>query len=233
MNRRETILLGLLATLTFAGPGHAGPWGTTLPPEIGEPLALPAPDTAGGGTLHAVMASRRSVREFSDEAVTLKELSQLLWAAQGVTSDTGYRTVPSAGAKFPIEVYVVVDRVEGLEPGLYHYRVGEHALALVRPGMLAADFQEVTFGQRSVGAAALSVVIVGVVWRVEEKYGPERSERYVVVEGGAVMEHVHLEATGLGLGAVCIGGFGDREFALFLGTDTLPIAIVPVGRPAP
>jgi SagB-type dehydrogenase family enzyme len=210
----------------------AGEWGTSLPAESSL-VALPEPDKVGGQTFRQVMATRRSVRHFTEEEVSLQDLSQLLWAAQGVTNDRGWRTVPSAGAKFPIELYIVADRVEGLEPGMYHYRPGEHRLGLVRSLATSVKLQTACSNQASVGRAALNVIAVGVVWRVEEKYGPERSERYVVVEGGAVLEHLSLEAHALGLGSVIVGGFSDDDVQSFVNTDTLPIGVLPIGHPAP
>lgn len=233
MNVRVAIVVGIVISVAAAPAAWAGPWGTALPDEVGRPVALPDPDTEGGPPLHRVMATRHSERHYTEESITLQELSQLLWAAQGVTHGKGYRTVPSAGAKFPIELYVIADRVEGLDPGLYHYRAGEHRLGLVRSLASSVELAASIPYQGSINRAAVNVIIQGVVWRVEAKYGPERSERYVVVEGGAVMEHLSLEAEALGLGSVCIGGFDDAVVQTFIGTDTLPIAIVSLGRPEP
>ncbi len=229
---RATAVMGVLAVLACAPATRAGAWGTSLPDE-GKLVNLPDPETSGGDAMRDVMASRRSVRHFTEESVTLQELSQLLWAAQGVTNDKGWRTVPSAGAKFPIELYVMADRVEGLAPGLYHYRAGEHRLGLIKSLPTSVMLQAACNNQASVGRAALNVIVIGVVWRVEEKYGPERSERYVVVEGGAVLEHLSLEAHALDLGSVIIGGFDDGHVQEFVGTDALPIGVLPIGRPIP
>lgn len=232
MEGRAVRMACLLVTLAVATTARAGDWGTALPDE-GKLVTLPDPDTSGGDTLREVMASRRSVRQFTEEAVTLQDLSQLLWAAQGVTNDRGWRTAPSAGARFPIELYVMADRVEGLDPGLYHYRPGEHRLGLVKSLPTSVMLQAACNNQASVGRAALNIIVIGVVWRVAEKYGPERSERYVVVEGGAVLEHLSLEAHALDLGSVIIGGFDDGHVQEFVGTDALPIGVLPIGRPAP
>lgn len=232
MMGRVVLLVGVCCVVMVSSMAWAGEWGTSLPAESSL-VALPEPDKAGGKTLREVMATRRSVRHFTEEAVSLQELSQLLWAAQGVTNERGWRTVPSAGAKRPIELYIVADRVEGLEPGLYHYRPDEHRLGLVRSLATSVELQATCRNQASVGRAAMNVVVVGVVWRVEEKYGPERSERYVVVEGGAVLEHLSLEAHALGLGSVIIGGFSDDEVQGYVNTDAMPIGVLPIGRPAP
>ena len=222
----------VLVALVVGGVASAGEWGTALPMEIGPAIELPAAETTGGPAMRDAMGTRRSVRVFSEGPVTMQELSQLLWAAQGVTNKQGYRTVPSAGAKFPIEMYVVAERVEGLEPGLYHYRADDHSLGKIREGVLGKELQAATTGQPTVGAAAANFIVMAVVWRVEAKYGPERSERYVVLEGGAVMEHLLLEAVALGLGGVAIGGFGDEDVQTFVGSNAMPVVIVPVGRVA-
>ena len=209
----------------------SSPLGVRLPAD-GEPVvSLPAPLTAGGPAMSDVMATRRSTREFTGEPLTLAEVSQLLWATQGVTDEQGRRTVPSAGARYPLELYVVVDRVEGLDPGLYHYVVGEHALAPVRTDATGLQLNRATYGNRAFETCGLSVIAVGVVERVASKYGWERADLYVVLEGGAALQHLQLQATALGLGAVFIGGFDDAAVQAFVDTDTLPVGVVPVGRP--
>jgi len=223
------VAVALVAVLLVAPACSAGDWGDQLPEVVGEPVVLPAPQTSGGEGLRTVLEVRRSIREYTGGVVTLQELSQLLWAGQGVTNASGYRTAPSAGALFPMELYVVAERVEGLEPGLYHYRIGEHSLGLVRSGSFGSELQEIAVGQDMVGAAALCLVVMGVVPRTEEKYG-ERAEQYVLLEGGAVVQNVLLEVTAAGLGAVFVGAFDDAEAQAFVGTDAMPIAIVPVGR---
>lgn len=225
--------VGLVVLLVgMAGTSWAGEWGTGLPGEVGEPVVLPAPEMVGGEWLRATLLGRRSVREFSERGLTLGQVSQLLWAAQGVTNDKGYRTAPSAGAKFPLELYLVVERVEGLEAGLYHYRAGEHSLGRVRGDARAVGLREACLGQPSVGEAPVSVIVVAVVERVAAKYGEERSELYVVTEAGAAMQNLMLEAVSLGLGTVAIGGFEAPEVQAFVGTDAMPVVVVPVGVPA-
>lgn len=230
--RGSMVLVLVLVLVGMAGTSWAGEWGTGLPGEVEEPVVLPAVEMRGGGALRGTLVGRRSVREFSEAGLTLGQVSQLLWAAQGVTNDEGYRTAPSAGARFPLELYVVVERVEGLEAGLYHYRVGEHSLGLVRGDARAEVLREACLGQPSVGAAPVSVIVVAVVQRVADKYGEERSERYVVTEAGAAMQNLMLEAVGLGLGTVAIGGFEDGPVQAFVGTDAMPVVVVPVGVPA-
>jgi len=221
-----------LAVIGLAGSCSAGEWGTVLPAEVGEPIALPTVETNGGKGLRATLVGRRSVREFGGDSLTMGQVGQLLWAAQGVTNDKGYRTAPSAGAKFPLELYLVAERVEGLDRGLYHYRIGEHSLGLVRDDARAEALREACLGQPSVGEAPVSVVVIAVVERVAVKYGEEHSELYVVTEGGAAMQNLMLEAVSLGLGTVAIGGFEDGKVQAFVGTDAMPVVVVPVGVPA-
>jgi SagB-type dehydrogenase family enzyme len=209
-------------------------------------IHLPAPATAGGAPLTRALAERRSVRSFQDAPLTLTEVSQLLWAAQGVTQTSpapagwrsewgawsgGRRTAPSAGALYPLETYLLATSVDGLEPGLYHYIPAEHALEPAGecgPGELAAA----ALGQVAVAQAPAVVVFTAVYARAASKYG-DRAERYVHVEVGAAAENLLLQATALGLGGVFMGAFRDDAVGDVLGLpeDHAPLGLVPVGRP--
>lgn len=211
---------------TCAVPGPFA--GTALPATTGAPIPLPSPATTAGMPLRQALATRRSQRTFGEEALTLNQVGQLLWAGQGVTSPEGHRTSPSAGALFPFEVYLVAERVRGLAPGLYHYRVGEHHLALVRPGHFAERLQAIAVGQAWVGEGAASFVLVGVVPRTAQKYRG-RAERFVAMESGAIAQSMLLQATDLGLGAVLVGGFEEAALQKLIGSDAYPLAVVTVG----
>jgi SagB-type dehydrogenase family enzyme len=209
-------------------------------------IPLPAPVTAGGEALTRALAQRRSVRAFQDAPLRLADVAQLLWAAQGVTAKTpepagwrsqwgawrgGLRTAPSAGALYPLELFLVAGRVEGLDPGVYHYVPGEHVLQPVGecgPGELAGA----ALSQRAVADAAAVLVFTAVYKRTEAKYG-ERAPRYVHIEVGAAAENVLLQATALGLGSVFVGAFKDDAVSEVLGlpADHAPLGLVPVGRP--
>jgi SagB-type dehydrogenase family enzyme len=188
--------------------------------------ALPEASALRDTTLADALASRRSVREFSGEPLTDQHVSDLLWAAQGVTAEWGGRTAPSAGALYPLEVYVVTD------DGVLHYlpeghRVESRASATVRTAVADA------VGQEAASLAPAVVVITGVPARVEKKYAG-RAERYLLLEAGHAAQNLLLAATALGLGAVPIGAFGDDALAraLDLPAGEQTVYAIPVGTPA-
>jgi SagB-type dehydrogenase family enzyme len=174
---------------------------------------------------------RRSVRQYSDEPLRLPELAQLLWAAQGITSPRGFRTSPSAGALYPLEVYAVVGSVEDIAPGIYWYHTREHELVSVADGDQRDALADAALGQSFVGEAAVDLVVTAIYERTTVKYG-ERGVRYVHIEAGHAAQNVLLQATALGLGAVPVGAFLDQSVAriLDLPDDENPLYIIPVGR---
>jgi SagB-type dehydrogenase family enzyme len=194
---------------------------------------LPAATLGGGHSLERVLAARRSVREFGRTKLTRRELAQLLWAAQGITDPAGLRTAPSAGGLYPLELYVVAGDVSDLEPGVYHYQPVAHALALGAPGDHRADLGAAALGQECVARAPAIIAVTAVYARTTGKYG-ERGRRYVHMEVGHAAQNLCLQATALGLGAVVIGAFDDREVkrAAALPPRQEPLALLPVGRPA-
>jgi SagB-type dehydrogenase family enzyme len=194
-------------------------------------VLLPKPGETGPLSVEEAIARRRSIREFKDASVLLAEVSQLLWAAQGVTGKHGYRAAPSAGAKFPMEIFVVAGNVDDLPQGVYHYVPKTHALELVRRGDVRAELCDEALSQEWLEEAALDIVIGGVYSRTMEKYG-ERGIRYVHIEVGAVAENVYLQAVSLGLGTTFVGAFTDgavRELLRMEGAQ--PFGIMPVGVP--
>lgn len=189
-------------------------------------VSLPEPTLTGGLALEAAIARRRSVRTFTNEALTEAELGQLAWAGQGITDAiSGHRAAPSAGALYPIELYVVTAE------GVRRYLPGEHAFELAPEGDRRAALQAASLNQESITDAPAVVVIAGVYARTAGKYG-DRAERYVHMEAGCVAQNVLLEATSLGLGAVPIGAFEDAEVSRALGlpADHAPLLLIPVGR---
>jgi SagB-type dehydrogenase family enzyme len=194
---------------------------------------LPAPTVSGPHSLERSLAERRSVREYGSVMLTRSQLGQLLWAAQGITERTGLRTAPSAGALYPLELYVVAGDVVDLPPGVYHYQVGSHALALGAAGDRRADVGAAALGQEWVGLAPAIIVIAAVYGRTTANYG-ERGRRYVHMEVGHAAQNVCLQATALGLASVVIGAFSDRDIKRLSGRPPReePLALLPVGRPA-
>ena len=199
---------------------------TSKETNVVEKISLPAPITDGQNSLEKLLLDRRSVREFSDTPVSLPEIGQLLWAAQGITDARGYRTAPSAGALYPLELYVV-----SLE-AIYHYEPMDHSLSLVQRGDFRADLCAVALNQEAICEAPITIVITAVYERIERKYGSARSPRYVHLEAGHAAQNLLLQAGSLNLGATPIGAFEDKEVQSVLGLafDHEPLYLIPVGR---
>lgn len=204
---------------------------TTSVARADKPVSLPAPRHRGHVPLEHAMSARRSVRDFAPGPIALAELAQILWAAQGISGPDGLRTAPSAGALYPIELYVVAGEVEGLAPGLYHYEPGAHALRAVTGGDRRRAAASAALGQDWIAAAAAVLVIAAVFRRTSAKYG-ERGERYVHVEAGHAGQNACLQAVALGLGATVVGAFDDAAVKAIIGRDqpAEPIVLLPIGR---
>jgi SagB-type dehydrogenase family enzyme len=191
-----------------------------------EEMALPEPRLRGLLSFEEALARRRSVRSFTEEELALEEISQLLWAAQGLTAAWGGRTAPSAGALYPLEVYVAT------ADGLYHYVPQGHKAIVVSQADLRPKLWEVALEQDAIRDAPAVFVIAAVYERTAKKYG-ERAERYVKLEAGHACQNILLQAVALGLGAVPIGAFYDDQVqaALSLPPDHEPLYLIPVGHP--
>lgn len=197
------------------------------PADAREEETMPAPRTSGGMPLADVLARRRSGREFAPGQLAPEQVSQLCWAAQGVTDPTqGYRTAPSAGALFPITLYVV-DR-----GSVFEYHPGRHVLTRLRDGDCRDQLQSAALGQPCVGAAPVCLVIAMDVGRSASKYG-HSAERYCLLEAGHVAQNVLLQATALGLVGVPVGAFDDRAITtlLRLPPNREPVYLLPIGHP--
>ena len=194
-------------------------------------IALPAASKESDVSLEEALSKRQSIRSFTDEPLTLKDLSQLLWSAQGITHGREFRTAPSAGALYPLEVYALVGKIDGLSSGLYRYNVGKHNLTKVKEGDLQKSFSEAVYQPRIIREAPLTLIITAVYKRTTGKYG-ERGIRYVHMEVGHAGQNVMLQATALGLGCVGIGAFNDDFVKDFLGSkEEAPLYIIPIGKP--
>jgi SagB-type dehydrogenase family enzyme len=171
---------------------------------------------------------RRSVRAFVDTPLTYQELGQLLWAAQGITDGRGFRTAPSAGALYPLEVYVATAE------GILHYAPKGHGLQVVSRIDARDALYRAGLSQDAIRSAPSTIIIAAVYDRTAKKYGTERSPRYVHLEAGHAAQNLLLEAVAMGLGAVPIGAFDDRgvQDAIGLRADHEPLYLIPVGHPA-
>ena len=190
-------------------------------------LQLPLPERKRRMSLEEALAARRSVREFRREPITDRELSQLLWAAQGITTPEGLRTAPSAGALYPLEVWVAT------ASGFYHYEPHKHRLTRHLERDLRPDIHRPALMQEAILQAPVVIVIAAVYERTAQKYGEQRTPRYVHMEAGHSAQNLLLEAVALGLGGVLIGAFNDREVerVLSLPADQKPLYLIPVGHP--
>ena len=184
--------------------------------------------------MEEAIARRRSVRRYRRESLSLSQLSQVLWAAQGITSADGLRAAPSAGATYPLEVYVFVGRdgVEGLEQGIYHYDVEDHSLSLHKGGDLRGQLSVAALDEEFIAQAPVDIVICALYERTSWRYGT-RAERYVHMEVGHVGENIHLQAAALGLAVVMVGAFYDEEVSKVMGLEkeVKPLYIIPLGKP--
>jgi SagB-type dehydrogenase family enzyme len=194
-------------------------------------VKLPQPDLSGPVALEQALLLRRSIRTYSRDALTVDGLTQLLWAAQGVTHSQGYRTAPSAGALYPLELYAVVGHVIGLPTGFYRYRCMEHALELKSARDLRPALYRAALSQRPVERAPVTFVITAVYGRMTTKYG-SRGVRYTDMEAGHAAQNLSLQAAALDLKSVVIGAFQDNEVkqAVALPADEEPLYLVPVGK---
>jgi SagB-type dehydrogenase family enzyme len=195
------------------------------------PVELPPPRSTGDISVEQALQQRRSIRAYAAGPLTIAEVSQLLWSAQGITADWGGRTAPSAGALYPLEVYLVAGDVENMSSGVYRYDPAAHSLIGVKKGDFRAELAAAALGQESVRLGAVDIVISAVYERTTRKYG-DRGIRYVHMEAGHAAQNLYLQATSLGLGMVTIGAFYDNEVkqVLALPEDETALYIIPVGR---
>jgi SagB-type dehydrogenase family enzyme len=183
-------------------------------------ISLPKPDFKGNA-LEDILKKRRSVRNYSKEPVDMASLSQLLFSAQGITGETygtKLRTAPSAGALYPIELYVFVHDIQGLKQGLYHYSPFDHSLTLIKEGNLRKAIMNAGLKQEMLKDANLVFALSAIPARTTWKYG-QRGYRYIYMEAGHIAENILLQAVSLGLGAVPVGAFADKELDVLLGID--------------
>ena len=212
------ILMSVLAIVFAARGDQADPKDRT---------SLPPPAFSGHMSLEEALAQRRSVRSFADQTLTREDISQLCWAAQGITDDReGLRTAPSAGALYPVELYVV--GAECVE----HYRPRGHILERYLDGDIRGALKAAALDQNSVGEAPTCMVITAVVERTARKYGP-RAERYCFMEAGHIAQNILLQATALHLAGVPVGAFEDEKVdaVLKLPPGQHALYLIPIGHP--
>ncbi len=192
----------------------------TYPPEL-EKFELEKPDRTGGDPLYSLLQQRRSERNFKETTISKRKLSQVLWAAQGITLSTDYhqfRTAPSAGGLFPIETYCVINNVKDLNPGVYHYQVPIHALVLLKEGSFGLDLARAALGQKMLRDASFNLVWSAMIDRSKWKY-EQRAYRYIYLDAGHIAQNTALAAVSCGLGSCQVGAFFDHEIDEIIGVD--------------
>ena len=190
-----------------------------------EEIKLPAPKLKGTLSVEEAIYKRRSKRDFLPKDLSLEQISQLCFSAQGITEKSwGLRAAPSAGALYPLEIYLVKS------DGVFHYIPEEHKLLSIVKGDRRDELAAAALGQSFIAEAPVDIVITAVYQRTRGKYGT-RAERYVHIEAGHAAQNIHLQAVALGLGSVPIGAFFDEavKSVLNLPKDHEPIYIIPVG----
>lgn len=199
-------------------------------------IKLPQPDKKGRVSVEEAIFNRKSIRNYKDESLSLKQLSQLVWAGGGKTVDgiTGAtRSYPSAGGIYPLNIYIVVSGVEGLSKGIYKYNWQSHTIELVRKGDFRSSLCRAALGQMAISRAPVSLVFTAVYSKTTRRYGMRGKIRYVHMDLGHAAENVYLQAEALGLGTVAIGAFNDKEVGEVLGIEIdkeQPLYIMPVGK---
>jgi len=204
-------------------------------------IYLPLPRKLTNMSVEEAILLRRSIRDYTSDPVRLEHLAMILWAAYGVTDPTwGFRASPSAGATYPLEVYVVVGErgvlvrdEEYLAPGVYKYDVYRHVLVFIKPGDVRSELADAALGQRWVRDAPVNLVICAVFERTVSRYGERGRVRYVPMEVGHLGQNVYLMTTALGYGAVVVGAFFDDRVQTIISAkpDEIPMYIIPIGVP--
>lgn len=195
-------------------------------------IALPEPVLDGRTSVEWALYHRRSLREYAADALPLAALSQLLWAAQGVTALGGYRTAPSAGALYPLELYAAVGHVQDLLTGFYHYQPQDHALRKILAYDTRRELGAAARGQEWLQRAPAVLLLTGVAERVTVKYGGTTGKRFMFMEAGHAAQNVAVQATALGLGGIVVAAFDEGRVReqLKLVPEEQPLMFFPIGK---
>jgi len=231
----------LMITIFILLPASAWSGNLSLEHKAIATIELCKPDLDSEFSIEKVLQERRSVRKYTDDPVTLEEVSQLLWAAYGITYTReglpdfirgGLKTAPSAGARYPLEIYLIAGNVRGLLSGVYWYVPEGHVLKRLADGDIRIDLQAVCRNQEFAGEAPISIVWSAVYERCTEKYGDRGRDRYVCMDLGHSAQNVYLQCGSLGLGTCAIGSFIDDSLKKLIGmtAEEGPLYVMPVGR---
>lgn len=201
------------------------------PYSMNDIIKLPNPQHKGATSLEQCLKERHSSRNYQQNPVPLEKVAQLLWAAQGTNRKEGYRTAPSAGALYPLELYIVAGKVTGLPQGIYRYLTNSHQLEIIAEGDKRTELSRAALGQRCVKDCAAILVISAVYERTTGKYG-KRGIRYAHIEVGHAAQNIYLQAVSLNLGTVFVGAFYDDRVQeiMRMKEKEVPCCIMPVGQ---
>ncbi len=194
-------------------------------------VKLPEPQYKSSTSIEETLLKRRSVRTYQDKPLKVEEVSQLLWAAQGITNRRGFRTAPSAGALYPLEIYVLAGNIMNISVGIYKYNPYKHELVNLQMGDRRNELFKAALNQSPVKDAPMVIVFAAVYERTTVKYG-NRGINYVYMEAGHAAQNILLQAESLNLGSVVIGAFYDEEVkkVLKMSDKEIPIYIIAVGK---
>lgn len=195
-------------------------------------IKLPAARLDSSISIEKVLSTRRSIREFTNQPLELSQVSQLAWAAQGVTGPDAHRTAPSAGGLYALELYVIAGNVNGLPTGVYKYHLLTHEVVSSLTADIRRELSQAALDQSAIAQAAAIFALSAVYERISSKYG-ERGMRYAHMEAGHAAQNLLLQAVALDLGAVLVGAFNDAKVKrmLALSKQETPLYLIPVGKP--
>jgi SagB-type dehydrogenase family enzyme len=242
LKRTYLILFLLILSIGCTQQAKAPEGKTDLFKMENSPLSyvLPSPDFEGSISVEEALLHRRSHRSFMKEAISAEDLSQILWAAYGITQPLqgfpqtrgGLRTAPSAGARYPLEIYALVGNVRGIEPGVYRYDSREHRITRVIDKDIKQELAAAALNQEMISEAPACLFYSAVYSRTTERYGDRGRERYVCMDLGHSAENVYLQAEALHLGTCAIGAFEDDAVkkVMQLPEEEEPLYIMPIGK---
>jgi len=193
-------------------------------------ITLPEPKKRGTTSVEESLLKRRSIREFEPGPLAISEVGQILWSAYGITSKEGFHTAPSAGALFPLRVYLAADRVTGLDSGIYKYEPAIHSLDLIREGSSCKQLADATFSQEYIAEASATLIISADYEGPREKYG-DQGQKFTWMDLGHLGQNVHLQAVSLDIGTVAVAAVRPGEIEKFLGLQNEEVLyLMPLGR---
>ena len=229
---KHILIIFILVFLIIPGCGNSDKnTAAGSAPISSEIIKLPEPRYDSEISLEESLLNRRSIRSYTDEPVTLQEVSQLLWAAQGITDASGHRTAPSAVALYPLSLYLVAGNVQEIVDGVYIYQPEDHTIKRLMDGDIRDELSTAAMGQASVRQGAISFVITVDYGKMTARFG-EKGERFGTLEAGHAAQNLCLQATALNLGLVTAGAIYDDQVAdvLDLPENLTPVYVIPVGR---